>query len=314
MSLARLFATKSTLPVSFLLKATAARNFSTAPKLNELVEKNVLDEALAYRPNPEFHMFSTRYTSCNREYLKLLEQYWGKQERRQPKGISDKLASGSVNSLFWLANLYFRNNYIDRAIMLETVASLPGLVCCNLHHLRSLRRLRHDEWVKPLIDEAENERMHLLSFMNLEPLRWDKKVMIKIVQFGFIFLYVPLYVFAPRTCHRFVGFLEEHAVHTYDTMIEAIDQGKLKNYPACKISKEYWGLPEDATLRDNILVIRGDEADHRMVNHGLADEFDNKLQIPGKKWYAGIKFNIDLHSRFGPYMKFDSENPKNETA
>ena len=62
--------------------------------------------------------------------------------------MSDKIASGTCNLLFRVANLYFRNSYIDRAIMLETVASLPGLVCCFLHHLRSLRRLRTDQWVK----------------------------------------------------------------------------------------------------------------------------------------------------------------------
>lgn len=159
------------------------------------------------------------------------------------------------------------------------------------------------------MDEAENERMHLLSFMNLKPLRWDKKVVIKLVQFGFILMYVPLYVFFPRTCHRFVGYLEEHAIHTYDDMIKAIDSNKLKNYPAEKISIEYWGLPKDATLRDVILVIRGDECDHCLVNHSLANEIDKKAVAPGKKWYAGISFNVDLHSRFGPYMKFPTDTP-----
>ena len=42
--------------------------------------------------------------------------------------------------------------------------------------------------------------------------------------------------------------------------------------PAPKIARDYWGLPESATLRDVVLVVRADEAHHRDVNHGFANE------------------------------------------
>ena len=101
--------------------------------------------------------------NSDREYLRILEQCWGEQPERTPEGMSDRIASGIVNIMFYCGNLYFRDNYIRRAIFLESVASVPGLVCSNLHHLRCLRRLQPNEWIKPLVDEAENERMHLLA-------------------------------------------------------------------------------------------------------------------------------------------------------
>jgi hypothetical protein len=38
-----------------------------------------------------------------------------------------------------------------------------------LRHLRSLRRMDHDHgWIHTLLEEAENERMHLLTFIRLK--------------------------------------------------------------------------------------------------------------------------------------------------
>ena len=52
----------------------------------------------------------------------------------------------------------------------------------------------------------------------------------------------------------------------------AIDEGRSANVPAPQIAKDYWGLPDQATLRDVVLVVRADEAHHRDVNHGFANE------------------------------------------
>jgi len=37
-----------------------------------------------------------------------------------------------------------------------------------------------------------------------------------------------------------------------------------------KLQKKYWNLAPDARLRDVVLVVRGDEAMHRDVNHELS--------------------------------------------
>ena len=44
------------------------------------------------------------------------------------------------------------------------------------------------------------------------------------------------------------------------------------NVAAPEIARRYWNLPADATLRDVVEVVRADEAHHRDVNHGFANE------------------------------------------
>jgi ubiquinol oxidase len=38
----------------------------------------------------------------------------------------------------------------------------------------------------------------------------------------------------------------------------------------------YWSLPPDARLSDVIIAVRADEAGHRDVNHGFADQLDRR--------------------------------------
>ncbi len=82
------------------------------------------------------------------------------------------------------------------------------------------------------------------------------------------------YLINPKICHRFVGYLEEEAVKTYTDIINAIDEGPLgqwKTDPAPQIAIEYWKMRPDATMRDLMLAVRADEANHRDVNHALAN-------------------------------------------
>jgi hypothetical protein len=64
-------------------------------------------------------------------------------------------------------------DWLNRCLFLETVAGVPGMVAGMLRHLRSLRLLKRDHgWIHTLLEEAENERMHLLIFMNLKQPGW----------------------------------------------------------------------------------------------------------------------------------------------
>ena len=105
------------------------------------------------------------------------------------------------------------------------------------------------------MDEAENERMHLMTFMELSNQRWHQRVIVVCGQGVFFAAYTLFYVLTPRIAHRFVGYLEEEAVHTYTEMLKMVDAGKIKNVPAPQIAIKYWNMPEDATLRDVILVV-----------------------------------------------------------
>ena len=68
----------------------------------------------------------------------------------------------------FFADTFFARRYGHRAVVLETVAAVPGMVGGALQHLQSLRLLEGDHgWIRTLLDEAENERMHLMSFIRL---------------------------------------------------------------------------------------------------------------------------------------------------
>lgn len=75
----------------------------------------------------------------------------------------DKLAEASVKMLEPLVHAFFKDKYNHHAVVLETVAALPGMIGGAFRHMKSLRNMKRDNgWIHPLWEEAENERMHLL--------------------------------------------------------------------------------------------------------------------------------------------------------
>jgi hypothetical protein len=60
-------------------------------------------------------------------------------------------------------------HWLNRIIFLETVAGVPGMIGGMTRHLRSLRTLEADHgWIHHLLQEAENERMHLFIFLTMK--------------------------------------------------------------------------------------------------------------------------------------------------
>lgn len=149
--------------------------------------------------------------------------------------------------------------------------------------------MRNDNWIKTLLDEAENERMHLMTFMDIIKPKFTERLLIISVQAVFFTAYLFAYIFFPKTCHRFTGYLEEEAVKTYTHFLKLIDEGKIENVPAPQIAIDYWNMPENSTLRDVVVVIRADEMDHRDVNHSMSD-YIGKLR---KKEIVFEEINID---------------------
>ena len=154
-----------------------------------------------------------------------------------------------------------------------TVAAVPGMVGGLLQHLKSLRHIRDDAgWVRELLDEAENERVHLMTFVEISRPTAMERVLIMTTQAVFYNFYFFLYLLFPKTAHRFVGYLEEEAVSSYTHYLAEIDAGRLEDVAAPAIAITYWDLPQEARLRDVVLVVRDDEARHRDTNHRFADE------------------------------------------
>ena len=186
---------------------------------------------------------------------------------------SDRLAYGITRSLRFCADTFFAKRYGNRAIVLETVAAVPGLVGAALVHLRCLRWMKQDHgWIATLMAEAENERMHLMTFIEIAKPNWFERALVLVAQALFFTFFLLLYVVSNRTAHRLVGYFEEQAVISYTQYLAEIDAGRVENVPAPRIAIDYWRLPQDARLREVVLAVRADEAGHRDVNHGYANE------------------------------------------
>ncbi|CAM9728978.1 unnamed protein product [Ectocarpus sp. 12 AP-2014] len=202
---------------------------------------------------------------------------------KEPEEAVDHVAFRGVRALRWTFDVLAgfktgvidEHKYLNRVIFLETVAGIPGMVAGTLRHLTSLRRMRRDHgWIHTLLEEAENERMHLLTFLKLKqpgPVFRFAVMISQGVMYNAFFL---SYLISPKACHRFVGYIEEEAVHTYTVLLEDIDANKLplfSNLPAPAMAKSYWRLGDDAMFRDLVLAVRADEANHCVVNHTFAD-------------------------------------------
>jgi ubiquinol oxidase len=197
----------------------------------------------------------------------------GEVKLKQPQGLSDKVAYFLTMTFRWFADTFFARRYGHRAVVLETVAGVPGMVAGMWQHLRSLRNMQPDErgWIRTLFEEAENERMHLMIFIEIAKPNWFERLLILFAQFVFWHFYFILYVFFPKTAHRMVGYFEDQAVVSYTHYLEEIDAGRVENIAAPKIARDYYNLAENATLRDVVIAVRADEQGHADVNHSMAD-------------------------------------------
>lgn len=193
----------------------------------------------------------------------------------EPKDFSDRFALGFTKLARFFADTFFAGRYGHRAVVLETVAAVPGMVGGALQHLRSLRRMEDDNgWIHTLLNEAENERMHLMTFVEIAKPTLLERWLILFAQGAFFNGFFLLYMISPRTAHRVVGYFEEEAIISYTEYLDQVDKGINPNIPAPQIAIDYWKLGADARLRDVIVVVREDERHHRDVNHEFADELN----------------------------------------
>ncbi|GJM04757.1 MAG: oxidase [marine bacterium B5-7] len=189
------------------------------------------------------------------------------------KGISDRIALAFTKFLRFFADTFFAKRYGHRAVVLETVAAVPGMVAGSLRHLRALRRMESDHgWIRVLLEEAENERMHLMTFIQIAQPSMFERFLILLAQGIFYNFFFLIYICSAKTAHRIVGYFEEEAVYSYTEYLAGIDDGTYENVPAPELAIEYWDLPADARLRDVVIAVRADEGHHRDVNHQFADE------------------------------------------
>ncbi|KAJ1946587.1 inducible alternative oxidase 2 [Linderina macrospora] len=276
----RSFGIKTTLRAQELITKLAKRDQRSShptppPSSDDLITTMPHELRIPMQPHPiRAETLTQQWSTTDLELLDI-----GLTKHRHPENLADKIAYWAVKSARKPTDIFFRNKYLHRSVMLEVVAAVPGMVGALIRHIKSLQGMRHDGgWIGHLLHEAENERMHLMTWMEVgKPVLWER-ALIATVQTGFFAVFSLLYMVSPRTAHRVVGYLEEEAVTSYTHFINEIDAGWIENVPAPEIAIAYWNLRTDARLRDVVLAVRADEALHRDTNHHFSDRIRAKRE------------------------------------
>jgi ubiquinol oxidase len=155
------------------------------------------------------------------------------------------------------ADQFFAKRYGHRAVVLETIAAVPGMAGAMLQHLRSLRHIRDDQgWIRELLEEVDNERMHLMTFIHIAQPTVVERGLIMISQGIFFNVYFFFYLFASRT--GLWGTWGRGAVVSYTQCLAQLDAGLIENVPAPQIAKDYRSLSGDARLHEVIIAVRAE--------------------------------------------------------
>ena len=194
------------------------------------------------------------------------------------RNISNSFAKAQTLFFRFLADKFFSRRYGHRAVVLETIAGVPGMVAGMWIHLKSLRQMRtgYGPMIRELLAEAENERMHLMFFIEIAKPNILERWLILAAQAIFWNYYFILYVCSPKTAHLMVHYFEEEAVKSYTSYLELVDSGVVENVPAPSLAIEYYKLSPDARLSDLIRCVRADEQRHAIANEGFANAHEPK--------------------------------------
>ena len=194
-------------------------------------------------------------------------------EKISRENISDAFALSMTKFFRFIADTFFAKRYGHRAVVLETVAGVPGMVAGVWMHFKSLRKMKvgYGEQIREMLAEAENERMHLMFFIEIAKPNYFERFIVLFSQMIFGLFYLFMYVFFTRTAHRMIGYFEDEAVKSYTEYLEMVESGKVENIPAPKLEISYYGIGSDSKLSDLIRCVRADEEHHSETNHNYAD-------------------------------------------
>ena len=183
--------------------------------------------------------------------------------------MKDTVAKSMTKFFRFFADTFFAKRYGHRAVVLETIAGVPGMVAGMWIHLKSLRQMKtgYGPMIRELLEEAENERMHLMFFIEIAKPNVFERWLILLAQGIFWNFYFIMYVFFPKTAHRMVHYFEKEAVRSYTEYLRMLDMGLIPDTPAPQLAIDYYSMKPDATLRDMVINVRNDEAKHAEVNY-----------------------------------------------
>ena len=188
--------------------------------------------------------------------------------------VSDVFAYSMTKFFRLIADSFFLKRYGHRAVVLETVAGVPGMVAGVWMHFKSLRKMKagYGDQIREMLAEAENERMHLMFFIEIAKPNIIERLIVLSAQFLFGIFYLFMYIFFTRTAHRMIGYFEDEAVSSYSEYLKMVELGEVENTPAPHLAINYYKLGSNARLSDVIKCVRADEQHHSETNHNYANK------------------------------------------
>ena len=189
------------------------------------------------------------------------------------RAMRDVFAKSMTQFFRFTADTFFAKRYGHRAVVLETVAGVPGMVAGMWLHMKSLRKMKtgYGPDIREMLAEAENERMHLMFFIEIAQPNIFERLLVLLAQFIFMIFYAILYAIDFKTAHRMIGYFEEEAVKSYTEYLGMVKNGEVENVPAPELAIKYYKMKKTAKLSDLIIKVRADEMHHSEVNHKYAD-------------------------------------------
>ena len=119
--------------------------------------------------------------------------------------MSDWFAKIMTKFFRFIADTFFAKRYGHRAVVLETIAGVPGIVAGVWLHMKSLRKMEAGlgPKIREMMAEAENERMHLMIFIDIANPTWFERWLVLIAQGIFLVFYFFLFVFFKISSNSF---------------------------------------------------------------------------------------------------------------
>tara|TARA_Y100000389_G_scaffold204638_1_gene258513 strand:- start:2893 stop:3468 length:576 start_codon:yes stop_codon:yes gene_type:complete len=187
--------------------------------------------------------------------------------------IRNAIAMAMTKFFRFMADTFFAKRYGHRAVVLETVAGVPGMVAGMWLHFKSLRKMKtgYGPDIREMLAEAENERMHLMFFIEIAKPNIFERFLVLIAQLVFMIFYFIIYVVSYRLAHRMIAYFEEEAVRSYTDYLAMVETGQVQNVPAPQLAIDYYKMKKTARLSDLIKKVRADELHHSQINHKYAD-------------------------------------------
>ena len=190
------------------------------------------------------------------------------------RAMRDVFAKSMTEFFRFTADTFFAKRYGHRAVVLETVAGVPGMVAGMWLHMKSLRKMKtgYGPDIREMLAEAENERMHLMFFIEIAKPNWFERYLVLLAQLIFMIFYFIVYVVEFKTAHRMIAYFEQEAVKSYTEYLRLVEEGSIENVSAPKLAIDYYSMKPNAKLSDLIKKVRADEEHHSKVNM----EYSNK--------------------------------------